>query len=928
VSGDALEQILLVAVSARNATLAQVPLSDSLIRIDQFVNEWHRAFARAGSRQNELTSIYGTLALATEWSAGINTALHSYGVAELARRRLLPLPSAGRPKMTPAVTYFLIAMHNLFWLVRNRRSVAWEEGDGHLATFGTETVLAPLTLLARLDAVDAGDLIAMTELSRWGTALLSGTTSEQGVTAYWRANSGETIPSTASAAAVGESTPARQAHAELWLADAVALFRKEFAAKQYELPRVMVSVSPLRPYSLPAIFWLGHPRSSLRSHRSKSGAPVFEVRIDAALTHPLDVLRALKHQLIHASLVASDRDHTHGEAFRRAAFALGMQPRRSTRWTEDGRASAMAAAAGLGPYPRPGSDIPNLIPDDLAPSVLALRTFSPVIRIEQEVEGLPTFAGWANAWPGLRALVCAPEAAIFRQELVSRLGFMLSAPGLEEARIARFLDSLAALEVVAGLKSEQWFEFVAGLILAILGVAAEDADRDPLRWRSWTQQPRHRSLAYLTGRVARAAEDLAVRSSPHDYPPLVWRWRDIARTVLAPWLEIRGYSVLCLGDWLEGLLAGRDHPPGFMIGRRVCGFGVAEVVALWKRSAESATDEMQADFELDADTADTLAAGLAASRERLADLPVIQALLREAPAFEARQSTPRDTAADHPVSAALVRYATADASDAAQPVTAPARAEPTSPTRAEPRPQRKTAAGPIVVRGKLDRAARTQVQAPTATDPWLEAALSSASQRKAAGEAKAVRKDAKPAISAERTPAQQCSEEGSARSISAQLDQPTSILFRNCRSSPVRIYWIDYQGRRKFYKELQPGTQYVQETYLTHPWIATDETGRCLGFYMPTSARLEVNITNDPRLAAKAEPWDPLVSAHPLERAAAAEGAVVAAAQQYHAKAGLGSDAPPQRSQTDPASWGKTGRNQRCPCGSGRKYKHCHGRLA
>ena len=28
------------------------------------------------------------------------------------------------------------------------------------------------------------------------------------------------------------------------------------------------------------------------------------------------------------------------------------------------------------------------------------------------------------------------------------------------------------------------------------------------------------------------------------------------------------------------------------------------------------------------------------------------------------------------------------------------------------------------------------------------------------------------------------------------------------------------------------------------------------------------------------------------------------------------------------ASWGKVGRNAPCPCGSGLKYKHCHGRFA
>jgi len=42
--------------------------------------------------------------------------------------------------------------------------------------------------------------------------------------------------------------------------------------------------------------------------------------------------------------------------------------------------------------------------------------------------------------------------------------------------------------------------------------------------------------------------------------------------------------------------------------------------------------------------------------------------------------------------------------------------------------------------------------------------------------------------------------------------------------------------------------------------------------------------------------------------------------------------APPRRAAaardaTDPASWGKVGRNEPCPCGSGKKFKHCHGQF-
>jgi preprotein translocase subunit SecA len=32
--------------------------------------------------------------------------------------------------------------------------------------------------------------------------------------------------------------------------------------------------------------------------------------------------------------------------------------------------------------------------------------------------------------------------------------------------------------------------------------------------------------------------------------------------------------------------------------------------------------------------------------------------------------------------------------------------------------------------------------------------------------------------------------------------------------------------------------------------------------------------------------------------------------------------------ENDPSTWGNPGRNDPCPCGSGKKFKHCHGRLA
>ena len=42
-----------------------------------------------------------------------------------------------------------------------------------------------------------------------------------------------------------------------------------------------------------------------------------------------------------------------------------------------------------------------------------------------------------------------------------------------------------------------------------------------------------------------------------------------------------------------------------------------------------------------------------------------------------------------------------------------------------------------------------------------------------------------------------------------------------------------------------------------------------------------------------------------------------------------GGDADQQvaRDPKNPSTWGKVGRNELCPCGSGKKFKHCHGRF-
>jgi preprotein translocase subunit SecA len=83
------------------------------------------------------------------------------------------------------------------------------------------------------------------------------------------------------------------------------------------------------------------------------------------------------------------------------------------------------------------------------------------------------------------------------------------------------------------------------------------------------------------------------------------------------------------------------------------------------------------------------------------------------------------------------------------------------------------------------------------------------------------------------------------------------------------------------------------------------------------------------------------------EQIAAERTAAIARAQETRADPAFGGGAQPQRAgggdgipvQTraaaaggkdpnNPATWGKVQRNTPCPCGSGRKYKHCHGKMA
>jgi preprotein translocase subunit SecA len=79
----------------------------------------------------------------------------------------------------------------------------------------------------------------------------------------------------------------------------------------------------------------------------------------------------------------------------------------------------------------------------------------------------------------------------------------------------------------------------------------------------------------------------------------------------------------------------------------------------------------------------------------------------------------------------------------------------------------------------------------------------------------------------------------------------------------------------------------------------------------------------------------PYMEAHHINPAtgedemAMSDGPVAAMARSAGATLSRGAAvAAAARDPADPTSWGKVGRNEVCPCGSGKKFKHCHGRFA
>jgi hypothetical protein len=77
-----------------------------------------------------------------------------------------------------------------------------------------------------------------------------------------------------------------------------------------------------------------------------------------------------------------------------------------------------------------------------------------------------------------------------------------------------------------------------------------------------------------------------------------------------------------------------------------------------------------------------------------------------------------------------------------------------------------------------------------------------------------------------------CSAAQSAKSTSSGSE--TTVEFSNKRTQPIMLYWINYDGEHESNGRVAPGQSEEFITYVSHPWLITDESGTCISVFLPT----------------------------------------------------------------------------------------------
>ncbi len=64
-----------------------------------------------------------------------------------------------------------------------------------------------------------------------------------------------------------------------------------------------------------------------------------------------------------------------------------------------------------------------------------------------------------------------------------------------------------------------------------------------------------------------------------------------------------------------------------------------------------------------------------------------------------------------------------------------------------------------------------------------------------------------------------------------------NIEFVNQTTGTVKVYWLDYSGKRVYYDSLAPGASYIQPTFRSNAWLVLNSSGSCIGYVVAPKSR-------------------------------------------------------------------------------------------
>ncbi|MEM9775215.1 MAG: hypothetical protein AAF902_11595 [Chloroflexota bacterium] len=81
-----------------------------------------------------------------------------------------------------------------------------------------------------------------------------------------------------------------------------------------------------------------------------------------------------------------------------------------------------------------------------------------------------------------------------------------------------------------------------------------------------------------------------------------------------------------------------------------------------------------------------------------------------------------------------------------------------------------------------------------------------------------------------------------AKLYSIESKTQTRIDFCNLSQQTRKLYWIDFDGYLVLYATLKPHDRFSVKTFLTHPWLVTDENDQPLDIHYPKLAEKTIEI--------------------------------------------------------------------------------------